>query len=147
MKNPDRGTGAGRWWFAISSSLLALVILIATRGDLARIEGLDAFNLDEVSDKGALWLRFFLGTGVFLAHPAVRVLQAFSVALALGMFVFVTVDMRAQLLEFESMGLVPSPVVQIVRVTTSGWLACISIVLFTALLLFEQIWFLLARRA
>lgn len=146
MNQVDRVTWAARWCFSISSSVLALIFLIATQGDLARIEGFDSFNLDQVSDKGALWLRFFLWTAVLLALPSVRLLQAFSVALAFGMFVFVTVDMRAQLTEFESMGIVPTPVLQIVNVTKSGWVAFISMVIFIVLILIEQIWLILDRR-
>lgn len=128
------------WFFPAISSFLAAAIFLATRGDLARIEGLDALNLDQVSDKGATVLRAFLITGICLCFPRTRLLQVAAISSAIGMLIYIGVDMRAQLMEFEKMGLVPSPFMDQVTVTAAGVITGIALTLFLLALVTEQIW-------
>jgi hypothetical protein len=110
------------WVVSILSSVLAVGSLIAGRGDLAGIEGLDAVNLAQISEVGGRCFSGLLIASALCALPMLRSLQSALGSLAYGMLIYVLVDLGAQLREFQSMGIIPDSLMEQVKIQWAGWL-------------------------
>jgi len=134
------------WVVSILSSLLALGSLVAGRGDLAGIEGLDAVNLAQISEIGSRCFAGLLIASAVCALPMLRSLQTAFGSLAYGMLIYVLVDLGAQLREFQAMGIIPESLMEQVKIQWAGWLMAATTAGFLLVIMVEAVLRIFCRR-
>ena len=137
---------AAPWVVSILSSLLAAGSLLAGRGDLAWIEGLDAVNLAQISEIGGRCFSGLLIAAILCMPPMLRGLQTAFGSLAYGMLIYVLVDLGAQLREFQAMGIIPDSLMEQVKIQWQGWLMAATTAGFLLVILAEAVMRILCRR-